>query len=170
MFITTQMKRLFLAFSLFLTSPVFAGEITHKIVDSVQLTVDGAASAATRIGSSYAVTGSNISATTFGGLTAPVSATAAATQIQGSYDVNTAGQAFSFSESFTLGDAVPSGTTVTSGVVGSLPSFGSVTTSSGGVAGSLAGTLSGTSIPSVTAGGAGTRATGQRSVELSVFR
>jgi hypothetical protein len=72
-----------------------------------------------------------------------VSATAAATQIQGSYDVNTAGQAFSFSESFTLGDAVPSGTTVTSGVVGSLPSFGSVTTSSGGVAGSLAGTLSG---------------------------
>ena len=170
MFITTQMKRLFLAFSLFLTSPVFAGEITHKIVDSVQLTVDGAASAATRIGSSYAVTGSNISATTFGGLTAPVSATAAATQIQGSYDVNTAGQAFSFSESFTLGDAVPSGTTVTSGVVGSLPSFGSVTTSSGGVAGSLAGTLSGTSIPSVTAGGAGTKATGQRSIELSVFK
>jgi hypothetical protein len=164
------MKRLFLAFSLFLVTPVFAGEITHKIVDSVQLTVDGAASAATRIGSSYAVTGSNISATTFGGLTAPVSATAAATQIQGSYDVNTAGQAFSFSESFTLGDAVPSGTTVTSGVVGSLPSFGSVTTSSGGVAGSLAGTLSGTSIPSVTAGGAGTKATGQRSIELSVFK
>ena len=164
------MKRLILAFSLFLTTPVFAGEITHKIVDSVQLTVDGAASAATRIGSSYSVSGSNISATTFGGLTAPASATAAATQIQGSYDVNTAGQAFSFSESFTLGDAVPSGTTVTSGVVGSLPSFGSVTTSSGGVAGSLAGTLSGTSIPSVTAGGAGTKATGQRSVELSVFR
>ena len=164
------MKRLILAFSLFLTTPVFAGEITHKIVDSVQLTVDGAASAATRIGSSYSVSGSNISATTFGGLTAPASATAAATQIQGSYDVNTAGQAFSFSESFTLGDAVPSGTTVTSGVVSSLPSFGSVTTSSGGVAGSLAGTLSGTSIPSVTAGGAGTKATGQRSVELSVFR
>ena len=164
------MKRLFLAFSLFLVTPVFAGEITHKIVDSVQLTVDGAASAATRIGSSYAVTGSNISATTFGGLTAPASATAAATQIQGAYDVNTAGQAFSFSESFTVGDAVPSGTTVTSGVVGSLPSFGSVTTSSGGVAGSLAGTLSGTSIPSVTAGGAGTKAVGQRSIELSVFK
>jgi hypothetical protein len=169
-FIITKMKRLLLAFSLFFASPVFAGEITHKIVDSVQLTVDGAASAATRIGSSYAVTGSNISATTFGGLTAPVSASAAATQIQGSYDVNTAGQAFSFSESFTLGDAVPSGTTVTSGVVGSLPSFGSVTTSSGGVAGSLAGTLSSTGVPTVTAGGAGTQATGQRSVELSVFR
>ena len=163
------MKRLILAFSLFLTTPVFAGEITHKIVDSVQLTVDGAASAATRIGSSYAVSGSNISAATFGGLTVP-SGTAAATQIQGDYDINTAGQAFSFSESFTVGDAIPSGTTVTSGVVGSLPSFGSVTTSSGGVAGSLAGTLSGTTVPSVTAGGAGTQAVGQRSIELSVFK
>jgi hypothetical protein len=164
------MKRLILAFSLFLATPVFAGEITHKIVDSVQLTVDGAASAATRIGSSYSVSGSNISATTFGGLTAPASDSAAATQIQGSYDVNTAGQAFSFSESFTLGDAVPSGTTVTSGVVGSLPSFGSVTTSSGGVAGSLAGSLSATGVPTVTAGGAGTQAVGQRSIELSVFK
>ena len=164
------MKRLILAFSLFLTTPVFAGEITHKIVDSVQLTVDGAASAATRIGSSYSVSGSNIDVTTLGGLTAPASATAAATQIQGSYDVNTAGQAFSFSESFTVGDAVSNGTTVTSGVVSSLPSFGSVTTSSGGVAGSLAGSLSGTGVPTVTAGGAGTQAVGQRSIELSVFK
>jgi len=165
-----KMKRLLLAFSLFFVSPVFAGEITHKIVDSVQLTVDGAASAATRIGSSYSVSGSNISATTFGGLTAPASTSAAATQIQGAYDVNTAGQAFSFSESFTAGDAVSSGTTVTSGVVGSLPAFGSVTTSSGGVAGSLAGSLSGTGVPTVTAGGAGTQAVGQRSIELSVFK
>ena len=166
------MKRLLLVFSsVFFVTPVFAGEITHKIVDSVQLTVDGAASAATRIGSSYAVTGSNIKDTgTFGGLTAPASATAAATQIQAGYEMSTSGQAFSFSESFTAGDAIPSGTTVTSGVVGSLPSFGSVTTSSGGVAGSLAGTLSGTGVPTVTAGGAGTQAVGQRSVELSVFK
>lgn len=164
------MKRVLIALGMLLMTAPAHADITHKIVDSVQLTVDGAASAATRIGSSYAVSGSNISATTFGGLTAPASATAAATQIQGSYDVNTAGQAFSFSESFTVGDAVPSGTTVTTGVVGSLPAFGSVTTSSGGVAGSLAGSLSGTGVPTVTAGGAGTQATGQRSVELSVFK
>jgi len=34
----------------------------------------------------------------------------------------------------------------------------------------LAGTLSGTGVPTVTAGGAGTQAVGQRSIELSVFK
>jgi len=38
-----------------------------------------------------------------------------------------------------------------------------------GDAGTLAGTLSGTSVPTVTAGGAGTTAIGQRTIELSVF-
>ena len=163
------MKKAVLLFGMLLMAAPAHADLTHKIVDSVQLTVDGAASAATRIGSSYSVTGSNISATTFGGLTAPASATAAATQIQGSYDVNTAGQAFSFSESFTAGDAIPSGTTVTSGVVGSLPSFGSVTTSSGGIAGSLAGTLTSAGAITLTAGGAGTNATGQFVSELTIL-
>jgi hypothetical protein len=44
------------------------------------------------------------------------------------------------------------------------------TVQTAGTAGSLAGTLSGTTIPSVTAGGANTEAVGQRSVELSVFK
>ena len=47
--------------------------------------------------------------------------------------------------------------------------YGTSVTSSGGTAGSLAGTLSATGVPTVTAGGAGTTAIGQRSVELSVF-
>ena len=62
-------------------------DITTSMSSSVQLTVNAAATQATRIGSSYAVSGSNITATTFGGLTAPASTTAAATQIQGSYDI-----------------------------------------------------------------------------------
>ena len=49
------MKRLILAFSLFLTTPAFAGEITHKIVDSVQLGVQGAAVQSERVGGQYAV-------------------------------------------------------------------------------------------------------------------
>jgi len=48
--------------------------------------------------------------------------------------------------------------------------YGSSVTSSGGTAGSLAGTLSATGVPTVTAGGAGTTAIGQRTVELSVFQ
>ena len=47
------MKRLLLAFSLFLITPASAAEITSKITDSVQLKVDAAASQALRIGASY---------------------------------------------------------------------------------------------------------------------
>ena len=148
-----------------------AGGLTHKLSSSVQLTVDTAASQATRIGSTYSVSGNNITAGTMGGLTAPGSVTAAATQTQGSYTVTTAGDAFSFSESFTAGDAVnTAGTTVTSGVVGSLPAFGNVTTTAGGVAGSLDGSIgSSGSIGTLTAGGAGTTAIGQFISEISVF-
>ena len=61
-----------------MTAPAYA-DITTKMSSSVQLTVNAAATQVERIGSSYAVSGSNIDVTTFGGLTAPASATAAAT-------------------------------------------------------------------------------------------
>jgi hypothetical protein len=57
------MKRLLLALSLFFAIPVSASEITSKIVDSVQLTVQGAAVQSTRIGASYGVSGTNIKST-----------------------------------------------------------------------------------------------------------
>jgi hypothetical protein len=41
-------------------------DITHKLQTSIQLQVDGAASQATRIGSTYSVSGSNIQVTTGG--------------------------------------------------------------------------------------------------------
>ena len=62
-----------------------------------------------RIGSTYSVSGNNITAGTMGGLTKASgdnAATAAATQTQGAYSVTTAGSAFSLTESFTMGDAV----------------------------------------------------------------
>ena len=62
------------------------------------------------------------------------------TQIQGAYEQKV-DAGIRFTESFTYGDAIPTGTTVTSGVVPSLPSFGSVTTSSGGVGWIIAGTI-----------------------------
>jgi hypothetical protein len=160
-----KMKKLLPLVMLLMAAPAHA-DITHKISTSVQLTVDAAASQATRIGSSYSVSGSNVSAT-LGGLTAP-SGTAAATMNAGTYTQTTAGDAFNFSESFTAGDAIPTGTTVTSGVVPSLPAFGNVTTTAGGVAGSLAGTINSAGIMSLTAGGAGTSATGQFVSEITV--
>lgn len=162
------MKKLALLFGMLLmTAPAYA-DITHKLSSSVQLTVDAAASQATRLGSTYSVSGNNITAGTMGGLTAPTSTSAAATQTQGSYTVSTAGSAFSLTESFTYGDAIPSGTTVTSGVVGSLPAFGNVTTTSGGVSGSLAGTITSAGAMTLTAGGSGTSATGQFVSEITV--
>jgi len=160
------MKR-FLPFIMLLMAAPAHADITHKISTSVQLTVDAAASQATRLGSTYSVSGSNVSAT-LGGLTAPASATAAATMNSGTYSQTTDGSAFSFSESFLQGDAIPSGTTITSGVAATLPAFGSVTTTSGGVAGSLGGSIDSAGTMSLTAGGAGTSATGQFVSEIYV--
>ena len=56
------MKKLALLVAPFLVmSPASAFEIHSTITDSVQLTVDGPAVQSNRIGSSYSVSGSNIS-------------------------------------------------------------------------------------------------------------
>ena len=160
---------------LLMTAPLTAkADLVHKLTTSTQLSVDGAATVATRLGSTYSSSGNNISVVTdadFGGLTAPASATAAATMKQTDYQLTTAGSAYSFSESFTYGDAVApigTGVDVASGVVADMPAFGSVTTQSGGVAGTLAGTITSAGVMTITAGGAGTDATGQFVSELTV--
>jgi hypothetical protein len=153
------MKRSLLLFSLFFVTPVSAAEITSRITDSVQLNVQGAAVQSTRIGASYSASGTNIQATSFGGVGGA-----------GSYDINTAGQAFSFSESINAADTPVTTQSVSGGVIASPNLYGDSVTQLAGDKGSLAGTLSGTGVPTVTAGGAGTTATGQRSIELSVFK
>jgi hypothetical protein len=153
------MKRLLLISSLFFITPVSAAEITSRITDSVQLNVQGAAVQSTRIGASYSASGTNIQSTSFGGVNGA-----------GSYDVNTAGQAFSFSETFNAADTPVTTQSVSGGVIASPNLYGDSVTQLAGDKGSLAGTLSPTGVPTVTAGGAGTTATGQRSVELSVFK
>ena len=171
------MKRLFLlASTLFLASPAMSAEITSRITDSVQLTVDGPAVQTTRIGSSYSVSGTNISASTLGGLNhSQASITNPATLSAGSYSVTNAGDAFTFSESATIGDVpvTTQGQLTNNGRFAEPQLYGNSTTSVGGTPGTLAGQLGGNhggTIPQVTAGGPGTTAIGQRTVELSVFR
>ena len=149
-------------------------DLTHRMTSSTQLQVNGAYTDATRIGSTYTVSGSNIKVASaddhFGKLTAGT-ATAAATLDVGAYDMNTAGSAFTFSESWTQGDVVnPIGTgvDVASGVVADMPAYGEVLTMSGGVAGSLAGTITSAGVTTLTAGGAGTTATGQFVTEIEL--
>lgn len=165
-------KALLIAAPFLIMSPVSAIEIQSVITDSVQLTVDGPMVQSTRIGSSYSVSGSNVSVTTLGGLDASTSSTTSpATISAGSYDINTDGQAFTFTETATIGDVpVTSQATLSTGLFSSPNLYGESITSAGGSAGSLAGTLSGTSVATVTAGGAGTSAIGQRTIELSVFQ
>jgi len=156
-----------------LSTPAKA-DLVHRLTTSTQLSVDGAATQATRIGSTYSTSGNNITASTFGGLTAASgdnALTAPATMTDATYTITTAGSAYSFSESFTMGDSVApmgSGVDVSAGVVADMPAFGQVTTQSGGVAGSLAGTITSAGVIGLTAGGAGTTATGQFVSELTV--
>ena len=145
-----------------------AGGLVTKHASSVQLTVDAARSTASRIGSSFSISGSNID-TTDGTTANTVSAgtitsgvynpgTIAATQ-------DTPGNAFSFSQSYTQGDAVPQ----SAPTVGQVPNFSSLTSYTAGTAGDLAGTIGTTGAISITAGGAGTTATGQFVSEITVI-
>ena len=156
-------------------APIARADLVHTLSTSTQLQVNGAATVSERVGSTYTVSGTNIKVGTgnsdvFGGLTAG-SATAAATMKAGTYDINTAGSAFSFSESWLQGDGIPaigSGVDVTSGVVADMPAFGVTTTQSGGVAGTLAGSVLSSGVMSLTAGGANTTGTSQFISTISV--
>ena len=161
-------KALLLLTASLLAVPVRA-DITHKIQSSVSLSVDGAGSVAIRQPSSMAVSGSNVTlgtAPTLGTLTPGT----ALGYTPGAYSITTAGDAFSYSESYTGGDNTPAvlSTTVTAGVVTALPVFGNTTTTSGGVAGTLAGTIATDGALAITAGGAGTTAIGQVIQELTI--
>tara|TARA_A200000159_G_scaffold140359_1_gene142510 strand:- start:100 stop:594 length:495 start_codon:yes stop_codon:yes gene_type:complete len=163
------MKKAIAAFGMLLmTSPAMAGGLVTKHSSSVQLNVDAARSTATRIGSSFSISGSNID-TSDGSTAGTVSAgtitsgvyspgTIAATQ-------DTAGAAFSFTQSYTQADAVPT----SAATVGAIPNFGSVTSYTAGTAGSLAGTVTSAGVLTVTAGGAGTSGVGQFVSEVTVI-
>ena len=191
-------------------------DIIHQISASTQLQVQAASTHATRIGSTYAVSGNNIELGTtsttdssnntttvtsnMGGLTAGTNATSldAATMVNGTYQIKTAGDAFSLTESFTLGDdaidftattgcftvedlhataatsTTSGGTTTTTpgtfayGVVKEMPVFGDTSTYAGGHAGGLAGTIKSSGEVTLTAGGAGTTATVQITSTLTI--
>jgi len=163
------MKR-FLPFIMVLmtASAANAGALNHKLSSSVQLTVDAASSNATRLGSTFSISGNGVNTTdgttvntiSTGAITSGVYApgTIAATQ-------HTAGNAFSFSQSYTQADAIPTSAVT----VGQVANFGNITSSTAGVAGDLAGTIGTNGALTITAGGAGTNATAQFVSELTIL-
>ena len=145
-----------------------AGGLVTKHASSVQLTVDAARSTATRVGSSYAISGSGVS-TTDGTTAGTISSGTITSGLLSPGNISatqtTNGNAFSYSQSFTQGDAVPT----SAPTVGEVPNFSSMTSYTAGSAGSLAGTVTTAGALTVTAGGAGTTATGQFVSEITVI-
>ena len=147
-----------------------AGGLVTKHATSVQLTVDAARTTASRVGNSYAISGTNVG--TSDGTTAGMLSTGAITSgiySPGTISANqlnaTDGEAFSFSTSFTQGDAL----STSAPTVGEVPNYSSITSYSAGTAGNLAGTIGQDGGITVTAGGAGTSATGQFVSEITVI-
>ena len=148
------------------SSPAFA-DITHKLSSSVQLNVNAAATQVERIGSSWSVSGNGVD-TTDGTTTGTVSAgtitagvfapgTIAATQ-------DVPGASFSYSATYIQGDAVAT----SAPSVGAVGNFSDQVSTAAGTAGDLAGTITTAGVMTITAGGAGTVATGQFVNELTV--
>ena len=145
-----------------------SGGLVTKHAASVQLTVDAAKTQATRLGSSFSISGSNID-TTDGSTAGAVSAGTITSGVYSPGTItatqDTAGAAFSFSQSYTQADAIPT----SAATVGDVQNFGSMTSYTAGTAGSLAGTVTSAGVLTVTAGGAGTSATGQYVSEITVI-
>ena len=145
-----------------------AGALTHKLSSSVQLTVDAAATNVTRLGSNFSISGSGVDTTdgttvntiSTGAITSGIYApgTIAATQ-------DNPGSAFSFSQSYTQADAIPT----SAPTVGAVANFGNITSTAAGVVGDLDGGITTAGVITLTAGGAGTNATGQFVSELTIL-
>ena len=152
------MKR-FLPLLLLLATPAYSGGITHKITATAQASVDGSYSHAKRIGSTYSMSSTGVTAGTMGHLDVPASSNnsltgVAATHGSGSYTQTTAGAA----------------TTLSSGAVGSLPMLGDTITYTGGDNTGLAATITSVSGGTIglTPGKSGTSVTGSITSSLSI--
>ena len=147
-------------------SPAMA-DITHKLSSSIQLQVNAAATQVERIGSSYSVSGNGVDTTdgttvntvSAGTITSGVMSpgTIAATQ-------DVPGASFSYSQTYIQGDAVSQ----SAPSVGAVSNFSDQVSTAAGTAGDLAGTITTQGVMTLTAGGAGTVATGQFVNELTV--
>ena len=163
--------RKFLPLLILIFAPAAKADITHKLSSSVQLQVNAAATNVERVGTSYSVSGNNVTTqyTPDGGsATNSVGALTIASGVGSIPTLSavqaTAGESFSFSQSFTQGDAIVS----SAPSIGAVSPLSSQTSTAAGTAGSLAGTIDSSSTITLTGGGAGTSAIGQFVSEITI--
>ena len=146
--------------------PATYADITSSITSSVKLEVAAPGTTADRIGNSYSISGTGVTTTdgttagSLGGLGAATNGVNAYTPITASQ--LTDGESYTFTVSHTTGDTIS-----TSLTTGEVSPFGDLTSTSGGTAGSLAGTVD-NHVLTLTAGGSGTTATGQYVTTVTV--
>jgi len=162
------MKRILPFIMIMMSAPLAArADLTSRFTSSVQLQVNAAATQMQRVGNSYSISGTNVD-TTDGTTANTISAGTIANGIYGPGTISATqddpGEAFSFSTAFTQGDAL-----VTSAPsVGAVSALSNQLSTASGSAGDLAGTVNSQGALTVTAGGAGTIATGQFVSELQI--
>ena len=171
------MKKL-IPFIIFLSPSSAFADITAKYVTSAQITVDMPYVVTNKVGTTYSLSGNNITPSVtvgdtttsgkIGGINVGSLSNGVPAMIQTDTTVTTSGSAFSKTESVTMGDATPSAVTPSSGIA-ALPHLGGQTTiGSGGTAGSLALTSLSSGIHTCTAGGSGTSCIGSTKVTITI--
>ena len=162
------MKRLLPIVMLLMSAPLAARADLHsRMTSSVQLTVNSAATQVERIGSTFSISGNNVDTTD--GTTA--NTISAGTIASGVYAPGTIaatqddpGEAFTFTQSFTQGDALDT----TGPDMGDVSAYSDQLSTAAGTKDTLAGTVTSQHALTLTAGGAGTTATGQFVTEITV--
>ena len=168
------MKKAFLLFGMILMSGTAArADLTHRLSSSTQLQVDAGYTQVSRAGNSYSTCGSGVTTTItpsggsatndLGGISA-VSTAGVATFALPDVSQTTQGNAYSFTQSISTGDAI----VTTAADVGDVLGYSNIVSTAPGTAGSLAGTISSAGAMAITAGGAGTSATGQFVTEVTI--
>ena len=159
--------RKLLSVILFLSAPVYA-DMNHSISSSVKFESLSAASTADKIGSSYSISGNNIttvdsnSAATLGGFGTTSNGVPSVTFPSATQA--TSGEAFSFTQSYVEGDQTP-GSSIT---VGTVPNFSDITSTSAGSVGTAAVAIDNHTMTLTPGTGTGIVMTGQFVVDLTI--
>ena len=170
------MKKL-LPLLLLASSPAFA-DIKQEFVTSAQITVDMPYVVTNKVGTTYSLSGNNITPSVtigdtttsgkIGGINVGSLTNGVPAMIQTDTTVTSAGSAFSKTESVIMGDATPSTVTPSSGIAALPVLSGQTTVGSGGTAGSLALTSLSSGVHTCTAGGSGTSCIGSTKVTITI--
>ena len=168
------MKKAFLLFGMILMSGTAArADLTHRLSSSTQLQVDAGYTQVSRAANSYSTSGSGVSTTItpangsatsdLGGIQS-VSTAGAATFALPDAAQTTQGNAYSFTQSVSMGDSI----VTTAADVGDVLGYSNIVSTAPGTKDTLAGTIGTSGAMAITAGGSGTSATGQFVTEITI--